>query len=132
MKKPTKSFIDFYRHEGNYNLLNSSDVSAQYIINGIDKKSLDEKGLRTSFLINIEYDNEFDPNEMTVLELLDELQWVYENKYLYNGRLKDIAPLREHLESVEEEQEVLRHQYKVDYATYKIDYWTNELQKLTS
>ncbi|MCM3109937.1 hypothetical protein [Lederbergia lenta] len=130
MDKPTKSYISFYRREGSYNFLNSKDVSAQYVITGIDKEIIKDKDLTISFIVDIEHDYEFDPNEYEVLDLLLELEHIYENKYWINSRLKDISPLREYLESVEVDQEQLRHKYEVDYAKYQIDFWTKKLKEL--
>lgn len=114
MIEPVKNYISFYRNEGKYNMLDSNQVSAQYVITGISREAIKEKGLTVSFLIDEEHDYNLDSSEITVLELLDELAYVYENKYLWNSSTKDIVPIKEYLESIEEEQEALRHQYKVD------------------
>lgn len=72
MNKPQENFVTYYRTEGNYNLLDSSEVSAQYTIKGIDR------------------------------------------------------------ESIEEEQELLRAQYEVEYAKYKVYHWNEQLKKSES
>lgn len=131
MKEPTKNFISFYRLVGRYNLLNPEEVSAQYIIKGIDKDIVKEKGLKLGYTVNIDYDGEFSPDLYTVLELLDKLEYIYNKCYFYSRSLDDIERLREYLESIEDEQAKLRKQYEIDYAKYRISYWQNKLNELT-
>lgn len=130
MEKPKINFITFYRTEGNYNLFNVNDVSAQYVVTGVDLDIAKENNLRLSYTFNIEYDWNFNPDNYTVLELLNELEYIYNKHYLFSTSVDDMKRLREYLESIEGEQSKLRHQYQVDYAKYQIEYWTEELNKL--
>lgn len=85
-----------------------------------------------SFLVEPKYDYEFDPRDYTPLQLLDELEWIYERKYFFTGYLNDLRKLREYLESIEDEQKKLRHEYEIAYVKYQIEYWTQRLNELTS
>lgn len=130
MKAPEKNFVSFYRTEGNYNLLDPREKHIQYVITGIDRETIRNKGLTISFLVNPDYDGDFDSDRMSPLELLDELEYIYKNRYWINTRLSDIKPLREYLESIEEEQKKLRRQYEIDYAKYQIKLWSAKLRNM--
>lgn len=119
MEQPKINFITFERREGNFNLLNPREKQVQYYIKGIPKNVIEEKGLRVSFLIEPEYDINLNPKDYTPLQLLDELEWIYERKYFFTGYLGDLKKLREYLESIEDEQEKLRHEYEIAYAKYQ-------------
>lgn len=130
MEKPKINFITFERREGNFNLLNPREKQVRYYIKGIPRDVIEEKDLRVSFLVEPEYDYEFDPRDYTPLQLLDELEWIYERKYFFTGYLNDLRKLREYLESIEDEQKKLRHEYEIAYAKYQIEYWTQRLNEL--
>ena len=132
MKEPKVNFITFERSEGNFNLLNPREKRIQYYIKGIPRDIIEEKGLRVSYLIEPEYDYEFSPKDYTPLQLLDELEYIYESKYFFNDYLSDLRKLREYLESIEDEQEKLRYEYEIAYAKYQIEYWKQRLEDLTS
>jgi hypothetical protein len=130
MEQPKINFITFRRRVGNFNLLDPKEEQVQYYLQGIPKEVIEERDLTISFLIDPEYDGDFSPNEYTPLELLDELEWIYENRYIFNSRLSDVKKLREYLESIEEEQKKLRHEYEIAYAKYQIEYWKRRLNEL--
>lgn len=130
MNEPTKNFINFYRMQGNYNILNPSEVSVKYVFTGIPREDIEEKGLTISFFIDIEHDYNFEG--YTALELINEIYHIYKDKYYFNSNTKEAETLLRYLESVEEEQKEKRNQYEIEYAKYQIEYWSNKLQELTA
>lgn len=131
MRVPEKNYIHFWRNEGKFNLLDSRDVSAQYVFEfpGLSRAKLAEMGLRKSYLIAIEKDNEYDPDSYTALELAREIEYIH-SRYLYSGYMKEIKKLVEYLESVEEEQKRLKLDFDIEYANYQIKHWSSELESL--
>jgi hypothetical protein len=85
--------------------------------------------LTVSFLVDLEKDYNYDPDSYTPLETAIEIKSIYDDYFIHSGQ-KDIKKLVEYLESIEDEQEKLRHQYEIENAKYQIHYWTNELEKL--
>ena len=126
MQKPTENFVTFYRTEGNYNWGNSQEVSAQYIIKGIDRKVAKELGFDLSYLVDIEKDYNFDPKSDSVLSLGEWIQEVYEGYWIHTGKQK-IKNLVDYLKTVEDEQEILRARHRVEVAKYELDSWSKEL-----
>lgn len=131
MNKPQENFVTYYRVEGNYNLLDSSEVSAQYIIKGIDREIAKEKGFRLSYSIDIEKDYDYNPKRETVLDLALWIKDVFDSYWIHTGK-QEIQNLVDHLEAIEEEQELLRAQYEVEYAKYKVHEWAGRLSKSES
>ena len=130
MEAPQINFITFYRREGNFNILDKNHIEAQYIIVGIPSEIIQEKDLKISYTVELDYDMDFSPKEYTALELLCELEGICKREYFYSSDLKHIEKLKEYLESIEEEQEKLRHEYEIAYAKYQIEYWTQRLERL--
>ena len=132
MDKPKINYVSFYRSEGKYNLANHNDVSAQYVFTfpNLNGEQIKDLNLQQSYLIDIEKDSDYQPNSTTALELAYELSEII-NNYWINPDKKPINRLVEYLESIEEEQEFLRHDYKIKYAEYKVDYWQRELIRLS-
>lgn len=131
MEKPTKNYVNFYRTEGNYNWLNSNDRSAQYVFSfpHLEWEEVKELGIKTSFLVDIEKDYDYNPEYYTALECLKEIQSIYEDYWMHSGK-EEVRKTIAYLESIEEEQEQLRHQYEVDYAKFQIEFWTNKFNEL--
>ncbi|MGG3890265.1 hypothetical protein [Metabacillus fastidiosus] len=133
MQKPEKNFISFYSREGSFNWLNPKEMSIQYVLSGISKEEMEANNLPTlSFLVDPEHDYGLSPDNYTALELLQELDYIYNNKYFFNTRTKDSKALLEYLESVEEEQQKKRQEYEIENAKYQIHYWTQKLDELTA
>lgn len=132
MNKPEVKHVTFYRAEGSYNWLNPSEKSAQYVFKfpHLTNEELKEKGLKSSFLVDLEKDYDFDPKIITALDLAYELKSIYDDYWMHSSK-GEIKKVLDYLESIEEEQEELRHEYDVEYAKYKIEYWTSELERLT-
>lgn len=131
MNKPQENFVTYYRVEGNYNLLDSSEVSAQYIIKGIDRGFAKEKGFRLSYSIDIDKDYGYNPKQETVLDLALWIKDVFDGYWIHTGK-QEIKNLVDYLEGIEEEQELLRAQYEVEYAKYKVHEWAERLSKSES
>ena len=132
MQKPEINHVSFYRSEGKYNLLDHNQVSVQYLFTfpHLTQEEIKELGLQQSFLIDIDKDHDYQPETTSALELADELKYII-NDYWFNSDRKPIETLVNYLESIEHEQEYLRHQYKIKYAEYKVDYWRKELIRLS-
>lgn len=131
MEQPKKNFVNFYRTEGRYNWLDSKEVSAQYVFSfpHLTWDQIKEMGIKTSFTVDIEKDYDYSPDSYTALECLNEILSIYESYWIHTGK-DEVRKTIEYLESIEEEQEQLRHQYDIDYAKYQIEYWTDKLSKL--
>lgn len=131
MEQPKKNFVNFYRTEGNFNWLNSKDKSAQYVFlfPHLTPDQRKELGVSSSFLIDIEKDYSYDPESYSPLECLNEILEIYNGYWMHSGK-DEVKKTIEYLESIEEEQEKLRHQYDIDYAKYQIDHWTTRLENL--
>jgi hypothetical protein len=130
-KKPQKNHVYFYRHEGHYNLLNPNEKSAQYVFlfPHLTTDQRNELGISSSFLVDLEKDCEFSPEEYTPLECLKEILEIYNSYWFHTGK-EEVKKTIEYLESIEEEQEKLRHEYEIKYAKAKVEYWTNKLNEL--
>lgn len=126
MQKPQANFITFYRTEGRYNLADSKQESAQYIIQGIDREVAKENGFDLNYLVDIEKDHNYDPKSETVLYLAEAIQAIYDDYWLHSGKAK-IKKLIEYLQPLEEEQEILRARHRVEVAKYELDSWSKEL-----
>lgn len=99
--------ISFYSYEGCFNFCKPSEKSMQYIIRyGKFDDKAKELGLKKSFLVDIEYDDEYSFPEYSVLELVKWLKDTYENNYLWHGSIKDVGKVIEFLESVEVENKI--------------------------
>ncbi|MGD7046997.1 hypothetical protein FZC83_02030 [Rossellomorea marisflavi] len=132
IEKPEVKHVTFYRNEGNYNWLKQSEVSAQYVFRfpHLTSEEVKEKGLTYSFLVDLDKDYDFSPESYTAYELADELRNIYDSYWIHSGK-GEIKRVFDYLESIEEDQEKLRHQYEIEYAKYKIQFWENKLEKLT-
>lgn len=125
--------IHFYRVVGNYNLLNPSEKSAQYVVTGISKDIVKEYNLTMSFIIDLECDPEVDPEEETVFDMLDALERAYENNYVIHSGIKNIRKLRDYLENNGITWEQLRIEQlknKIEWTERQIEVWKNELDEL--
>lgn len=131
MEKPKIEHVTFYRTEGCFNLFNPKERSAQYVFGlpHLTREQINEKELKTSFLIDLEKDYDFDPNSYTALEVAYEIKNILDSYWIHSGK-QEIQKFVEYLESIEEEQEKLRHQYAIENAKYQISYWQNELESL--
>jgi hypothetical protein len=132
MNKPEVKHVTFYRNEGSYNWLNSSEKSAQYVFNfpHLNFENIKEMGLKNSFLVDLEEDYDFDPKTYTALELAEELRSIFDNYWIHSDK-EEIKKVYQYLESIEEEQETLRHEYEVEFTKYQIKYWEEKLTELT-
>ncbi|MFS0560096.1 hypothetical protein AB1K91_05100 [Terribacillus sp. 179-K 1B1 HS] len=130
MEAPKKNFVFVQKDTGKFDLLHPEDESAAFRFMFPDEKqSLEvrELGLRTFF--NIPCEKDYTSESDTPIETLEEIIDVHRG-YLYSGSLKDAEKLLEYLQSIEEEQEGMRHQYNVDYAEYMVETWTAQLNSL--
>jgi hypothetical protein len=130
MEAPKKDFVFVQKDTGNFDYLHPEDESAAFrFMFPNEKMALEvrELGLRTFFNIPCEKDYTSDDN--TPIETLEEIIDVHRG-YLYSGSLKGAEELLKYLQSIEEEQEALRHQYNIDYAEYMVETWTAQLNSL--
>lgn len=125
MEKPQKNSINFYRTEGNYNLLNSKDKSAQYRFHFPNGRPED---IATSFLIDIEKDENYSEKDMTPLELAEWILSVYESYWIHTGK-GDVQKLIDYLRAVEPQEAVKRAEWNVENAKYQIWDWNQKLAK---
>ncbi|MCR8939792.1 hypothetical protein O0555_21055 [Brevibacillus laterosporus] len=122
MDKPIAQHVTFYRAEGRYNMLNSSEVSAQYIFS-LPPDAPNK--LSRSFLIDLDKDYNYSNDDMTALELAEWIQSVFDSYWIYTGK-KQVAELVEYLRSIEGQEEVKRAEYDLAYANYQVWYWTQK------
>ena len=127
---PKVEFVDFYRVEGHYNLADSSERSAQYVFKfpHLSREQINEMGLQVSYLVDIDRDYDYDPKEITALDLAYELKAHYES-YLYSSNAKPIKKLYDYLSEIEEEQENIRSKFQYEYALAKVEYWKNKAEE---
>lgn len=132
MNKPEIKHVTFYRREGSFNWLNPKEVSAQYVFQfpHLSAAELKEMNLTRSFLVNLEKDYRFEPESYTALDAAIEISSIYDSYWIHSGK-EEIQALVDYLESIEEEQEQLRHLHKIENAKYQIEYWKKELENLT-
>ena len=125
VKFPKVEFVDFYRTEGSYNLLNRFERSAQYVFNlpHLTPSQINEMGLQISYLVDIDKDYGHDPKEMTALDLAYELKEYYGGFFISSNE-EPIKKLYSYLSEIEEEQEKIRNKYKYEYALAKVEQWT--------
>lgn len=130
-KKPQKNHVHFYRTEGHYDFLNPDEKSARYVFlfPHLTISQIKELGITHSFLVDLEKDYVFSPDEYTPLECLNGILAIYNSYWIHTGK-EEVKKTIEYLESIEEEQEKLRHEYAVEYAKAKVEYWTNKLNEL--
>lgn len=122
MNKPTPQHVTFYRTEGRYNLVNSSEVSAQYIFRLPPDAP---KEITRGHLIAIDKDENYSPGDLTPLELARWILEVYEGYWIHTGK-NNIAALIGYLESIEPQEVVNRAEYNLEYAKYQVWYWANK------
>lgn len=122
---PEKKHVYIKRNEGKYNLL-SSDVLAQYSFHfpELTREQLKEMDLQTFY--NLKMDEDYGWEDNTPLDCAYEIKAVIDG-YWMNSNKDSINKLFNYLESIEEEQEVLRKEYAIEYAKAKIEYWNDKL-----
>ncbi|HEB4955537.1 TPA: hypothetical protein R0D49_005248 [Bacillus cereus] len=129
MNNPVKEFVTVVRNVGNYNILNSSDVSVHYSFRFPErlKEVIKEQGIRSSYVITEEKD--YINEEDTALDIAFGLKEAIDS-YWINSDKEKIDKLVEFLESIEEEEEQYRKDYEIKHAEYQVDFWTNRLKEL--
>ncbi|MCR8982628.1 hypothetical protein [Brevibacillus laterosporus] len=125
MDKPIAQHVTFYRAEGRYNILDSSEVSAQYIFR-LPPDAPNK--LSRSFLIDIDKDYTYSNDDMTALELAEWIQSVFDSYWIHTSK-KQVAELVEYLRSIEGQEEIKRAEYNLEYAKYQVWEWTNKLNE---
>ncbi|NUJ17484.1 hypothetical protein FKN04_12950 [Bacillus glycinifermentans] len=131
MDKPKIKHVTFCRNEGKFNWLNPKEINAQYVFNfpHLTIEQIAEMDLKTSFLVDIEKDYGFSPESYSPLDVAYEIKEIYDSYWIHTGQ-KDIQKLVEYLESIDEEQEKLKHKYEIENAKYQVYFWENELKRL--
>lgn len=131
MEKPIKKYVTFNRFEGHYDWCHPNEKQAQYVFvwNRFSDKAKELK-LRNSFCIDIDYDSSYSPDSYSALALAYEIQDIL-SKYLYSSYKQEIDKIIEFLESVSEENDILKKEYDIEYAKYQIEYWQNRLNELS-
>ena len=130
IKFPKVEFANFYRAEGNYNLLNPSERSGQYVFTlpHLSHEQIHEMGLQLSYLVSIDDDYSHDPKEMTALDLAYELKQYYSG-FFFSSNEEPIKKLYAYLSEIEEEQEKIRKKYHYEYALAKVEQWTQKVNE---
>lgn len=128
-KSPEKKHIHITRREGQFNLL-SSDKQAQYYFTFPELTPEQVKELGFSTWYTIELDKDYGWEDYTPYDLAYELQHLF-NGYFMHSRKGDIGRLVEYLDLIEEDQEILRNQYKIEHAKAKIQYWEDILNTIS-
>lgn len=126
---PKKKHIYITRREGHFNLL-SSEKQAQYYFEFPDLSSEQVKVLGFSTWYTVELDKDYGWEDYTALECAYELQQLFEGYFIHSSK-KETDKLVGYLESIEEEQEILRNLYKIEYAKAKIQYWEDILNTIS-
>ncbi len=131
VKFPKVEFVNFYRVEGHYNLMNSSEKSAQYVFTlpHLTIEQIKEMDLQISYLVNIDDDYGHDPKEMTAIDLAYELKEYYSG-FMFSSNEKPINKLYQYLIEIEEEQEKIRKKFHYEYALAKVEYWKNKAEEI--
>lgn len=129
-KAPEKKHIYIRRNEGRYNLL-SSDTMVQYSFHFPDVRKEWIKDMKLHTFYNLKMDEDCGWEDYTPLECAYEIKAVLDG-YWMNSSKDDINNLVEYLESIEEDQEVLRQEYGIEYAKAKIEYWREKFKQLMS
>jgi hypothetical protein len=120
--------VSYSRTTGCFNLCNSKDESAQYIFNyGKYADRAKELGLNRGFLVSMEYDNNYSFPDDDPFYLASEIEYIYKEKYLYNGSLKDIQKLVKFLEEIKEENQVELCKDMLDKHNKEIEKWSKKL-----
>lgn len=129
MEAPKKKFVSVQKSIGNYDYLHPEDESAafRFYFPHLTPVEVQEMGLRTWY--NIPLEKDYTSESDTPIDTLEEIIDVHRG-YMYSGSLKDAEKLLEYLQSIEEQQEELRHQYNIDYAEYMVETWTAQLNSL--
>jgi len=127
-KAPEKKHVHITRSEGQFNLL-SSEKQAQYHFRFPDLTPEQMKELGFSTWYTVDLDKDYGWEDYTAIDLAYELKILFDGYFLHSSK-KEVHKLVEYLESIEEEQELLRNQYEVEYAKAKIEYWTKKLDEL--
>ncbi|HEF1855789.1 MULTISPECIES: hypothetical protein [Bacillus] len=129
MNKPVKDFVTVERNVGNYNVLNSSDVSVSYYFKFPNRLNevVTKLGIKRSYIITEEKD--YINTDDTALDIAFELKEAI-NSYWINTDKEKIDKLVEFLERIEEEEEQHRRDYEIKHAEYQVDFWTNRLKEL--
>lgn len=124
---PKVEFVNFYRTEGRYNWLDSSEVSARYVFTfpHLTNEQIKEMGLQISYLVSIDDDYSHDSKEMTALDLAYELKQYYSGFFISSNK-EPIKKLYAYLSEIEEEQEKIRNKYHYEYALTKVEQWTQK------
>jgi hypothetical protein len=122
MNKPNPQHVTFCRLEGRYNLLDPSEVSAQYVFRLPPDAP---KELKRAYLIDIDKDENYTNDDVTALELAEWIKSVYEGYWMHWDKEK-IAALIEYLYSIEPQEEIKRAEYNLEYAKYQVWFWTKK------
>ncbi|WP_242300260.1 hypothetical protein [Bacillus cereus group sp. BfR-BA-01448] len=129
MNKPVKDFVTVVRNVGNYNILNSSDVSVHYSFRFPErlKEVVKEQGIKSSYVITEEKD--YINDEDTALDIAFGLKEAIDS-YWINSDKEKIDKLVEFLESIEKEEEQYRKEYEIKHAEYQVSFWEDRLKEL--
>lgn len=122
---PEKKHIYITRREGQFNLL-SSEKQAQYTFHFPELSNEQVKELGFSTWYTVDLDKDYGWEYYTAFDLAWELRYLFDS-YFFHDSKKEIYKLFDYLGSIEEEQELLRNQYEIDYAKAKIQYWEDRL-----
>ena len=130
MNKPKRQSVSYTRYEGNYDLCHPKNKQVQYVFqfNSFDDRAK-ERGLKVGYVIDIENDNNYSINDYSVLDLANELLAIY-NTYWFTSSKADIIQVIQFLEEIEEENNQLNIQDKINEAKFQLDYWQNQLKTL--
>lgn len=131
MEKPQVKHITFTRREGKYDWLHPNEVSVNYFFDfpHLSHERLKEMNLTTNYLVELDEDLDFMPEDYTPLELAYEIKAIYDPYWIHNGKQR-IQDLIKYLEEIEKEQVQLRYEYSIENAKYQIHYWEQELERL--
>lgn len=131
LSQPKKKFIHFHRREGRFNLL-SSEPQVQYwfVFPNLTIEELKNLGIEDAFYLDPDKEY-FNSEGYSALDVAYELHDVYKDYFFHSSKDKIIA-LKTYLDSVEEEQALLRHQYEIEYAEYKVKHWQDKVVALKS
>lgn len=128
-KSPEKKHIHINRREGQFNLL-SSEKQAQYHFTFPDLTPEQIKELGFSTWYTVDLDKDYGWEDYTAYDVAWELRDLFDGYFMHSSK-KEMNNLFEYLGSIEEEQQLLREQYEIEYVKAKIQYWEDRLNLIS-
>ena len=123
-----KNHVSYYRTTGNYNLCNSKDIEAQYIIDfGKWNNEAHELNLARGFTMPVE--TQYSMEDTTPLELIGYVVDEYKS-YIYSSTLEHAENVLSFLDKINKENELEYAKHMKEKSEKELKFWIEKLNQL--